>query len=110
DFWATWCPPCRREIPGFISLQKKYEKDGLMVVGVSLDQGGTDAVKRFIQKNGMNYPVVMGNDRVSADYGNIQAIPTTFVIDRSGKIVSKHVGYEEPSVFEQEIKPLLASK
>lgn len=107
DFWATWCPPCRKEIPGFVALQKQYGKDGLAIVGISLDQDGAAKVKKFIKANGMNYPVVMGNEDLSRDYGSIRAIPTTFVIDRAGKIVSKHVGYEDQAVFEKEIKPLL---
>src|SRR5277367_6077030 len=64
DFWATWCPPCRAEIPGLIDLQKAYGKQGLMVVGVSVDQGGTDVIKPFVEKFGMNYPVLVTDDKV----------------------------------------------
>jgi thiol-disulfide isomerase/thioredoxin len=107
DFWATWCPPCRAEIPGFIALQKQYAAQGLSVVGVSLDTAGASVVKTFMQHLGMNYPVVIGNEKTAADYGGITAIPTTFVIDRSGKIVSSHQGYASQVVFESEIRPLL---
>lgn len=107
DFWATWCPPCRGEIPGFIALQKQYEHQGLVVVGVSLDQGGPGVVSSFAKTEGMNYPIVMGDDDVAAEYGDIQAIPTTFVIDRSGKVVAKHEGGTDKATFEGEIKKLL---
>jgi len=107
DFWATWCPPCRAEIPGFIDLQKKYQSQGLTVVGVSMDQDGVDTVKAFVQKMGMNYPVVMADTNVVAAYGNIEAIPTTFIIDRTGRIVNQHLGLTDKAEFEAEIKPLL---
>ena len=82
DFWATWCPPCREEIPGFIDLQKKYANRGLTVVGVSLNQEGADAVQPFVRQSGMNYPVVLGDAKIVAAYGGIESIPTTFLIDR----------------------------
>ena len=110
DFWATWCPPCRAEIPGFIALQKQYAAQGLTVVGVSLDTAGASVVKSFMQHLGMNYPVVIGDEKTAADYGGITAIPTTFVIDRSGKIVTSHQGYASQVVFESEIRPLLNAR
>jgi thiol-disulfide isomerase/thioredoxin len=82
DFWATWCPPCRAEIPGFVAIQKKYADKGFTMIGVSLDQQGPSVVKSFMHSFGMNYPVVMGNPKIVVDYGGITAIPTTFVIDR----------------------------
>lgn len=109
DFWATWCPPCRQEIPGFISLQQKYGKEGLTVVGVALDAEGAKVVAPFIKKNGINYPIVLGNEQVTRAFGGIEAIPTTFIIDREGNIVSKHVGFVPEATFEKEIKPLLKS-
>ena len=107
DFWATWCPPCKAEIPGFVELQKNYSDKGLVIVGVSLDEQGPAVVKPFMKQFGMNYPVVMGDDKIIEDFGGIQAIPTTFVIDRSGKITAKHVGFAPVETFEQEIAPLL---
>ena len=107
DFWATWCPPCRAEIPGFVALQKQYAAQGLTVVGVSLDTTGASVVKSFMQHLGMNYPVVIGDEKIAADYGGISAIPTTFVIDRNGNIVTSHQGYASQVVFESEIRPLL---
>jgi thiol-disulfide isomerase/thioredoxin len=107
DFWATWCPPCKAEIPGFIDIQKKYGDKGVAVVGVSLDQEGPTAVKPFMKQLGMNYPIVMGDDKIVQDFSGIEGIPTTFIIDRSGNVVSKHVGYGDEEAFETEIKPLI---
>jgi peroxiredoxin len=107
DFWATWCPPCRGEIPDFVALQNEYKDKGLVVVGVSVDQGGPGVVSAFAKAQGMNYPVVMGDDAVTAAYGDIQMIPTTFVIDRTGKVAAQHIGGTEKGVFEDEIKKLL---
>ena len=106
DFWATWCPPCRQEIPGFISLQKKYGKQNVVVIGISMDDG-TEVVKRFIDSNHINYPVVMGDEKVATAFEVNEGIPTTFVINPQGEIVSKHVGFTQESAFEKEIKPWL---
>ena len=107
DFWATWCGPCQMEIPGFVDLQKKNKEQGLAVIGVSLDDGGPESVKPYLKRLKVNYPVVIGNTKVTGDYGGIEAIPTTFIINRRGEIVSKHLGYTEEKQFEAEIKPLL---
>jgi peroxiredoxin len=106
DFWATWCPPCVQEIPGFIKLHEKYKDKGVAVVGVSLDQGGWQAVKPFIEKHKVTYPIVLGNMEVAQAY-EIQPIPTTFILDPSGKIVNTLIGYHPPEVFEKEIEALL---
>ena len=110
DFWATWCPPCRAEIPGYIALQEKYRKDGLVIVGISLDQGGPDVVKPFAQQNGINYSLVMGDDGIAAAFGGVEGIPTTFLIDRSGQIRDRKVGAEETAVYEQKIAAVLGEK
>ena len=107
DFWATWCPPCRAEIPGFVELQKKYGKDGLVIVGVSVDQGGADVVKKFITKNKVSYQIVLADGAVVNAFGGIEGIPTTFVIDREGKIQVKEVGFVATEEFEKRIQPLL---
>ena len=107
DFWATWCPPCRKEIPGFVELQKQYGDKGLVVIGVSLDEEGPSVVKRFNEQNNVNYPVVMGDEKVVKAFGGVEGIPTTFIIDRKGNIVKKHVGFAAKEVFEKEIKELL---
>jgi peroxiredoxin len=91
DFWATWCEPCKTEIPGYIELQNKYGKDGLVIVGVSLDQAGPKVVKKFAKENALNYTLVMGSpddlDALSGKPGADIVIPTTFLIDREGRIV-----------------------
>ena len=105
DFWATWCGPCRMEIPGYIELQKKYGKDGLVIIGVSCDtdKHAAQTVKTFAQKAGMNYQVVMGDDDVQAAFGGMDAIPTTFIIDRQGQIRDRKVGAEPTAEYEQTI-------
>jgi len=107
DFWATWCPPCRREIPGFVSIQKKYADKGFTVIGVSVDEQGPSVVKPFMRLLEMNYPVVMGTPKIVVDYGGIEAIPTTFVIDRQGNVVTAYEGFTDQATFESVIAPLL---
>ncbi len=107
DFWATWCAPCRMEIPGLISLQKKYAQRGLVIVGASVDEGGASMVKQFMEKLGMNYPVLLTDEKMQDMFGGIEVVPTTFIIDREGHIVKKYFGLTDESEFEQEIKPLL---
>lgn len=106
DFWATWCPPCRAEIPGFVELQKEYGSKGLVVVGVSLDDN-PEVVASFAKAKGINYPIVMGTQEVAQAYGGIEAIPTTFVIDTNGNVVAQHQGYTDKAEFEAEITGLL---
>ena len=107
NFWATWCPPCQAEIPGFVELQEKYGKEGLVIVGVSLDRAGPATVKGFMQRLNMNYPVVMGDEKIVRDYGGIEALPTTFIINRDGHLTKMHVGYADRQTFEDLIRPLL---
>ena len=112
DFWATWCGPCRIEIPGFVELQNRYRDQGFSVIGISLDTGSDAAgqVREFYKEFKMNYPVAVGDDKVSELYGGILGLPTTFVIGRDGRIYSKHPGATPVSIFEDEIKTLLAAK
>jgi len=106
SFWATWCPPCRAEIPTFNALQKQYGDQGLAVVGISMDDG-PEVVKPFVQKAPINYQVVMGDNKTAEAFGATEGIPTTFIIDREGRIVSRHLGLRSHAEFETEIKPLL---
>ncbi|RMF92604.1 MAG: TlpA family protein disulfide reductase, partial [Candidatus Schekmanbacteria bacterium] len=92
DFWATWCPPCRMEIPDFQTLHNKYSEKGFVMIGVSLDDS-SDIVKKFVNKYQVTYPIVMGNEEVVNLYGGIRGIPTTFIVDKDGKIFKKYVGY-----------------
>jgi len=107
DFWATWCPPCREEIPHFIDLYSQYKGRGLEIIGIALDQNGERTVKEFIAKNKINYTVLLGNNEVSDLYGGIDAIPTTFILDKDANIRKKYIGYTEKRVFETDIKELL---
>lgn len=106
DFWATWCPPCREEIPGFISLQKKYASKGLVVLGLSVDQEAATAAQ-FATENGINYPVLMATAATKAAYGGIRGIPTTFIVGRKGYIYKKYVGAVDAATFEADVKALL---
>ena len=108
DFWATWCYPCRVEIPHFVELYEKYHSKGFEVVGIALDKDGADVVRPFAEKEGISYTVVIGDTDVAEDYGGIRAIPTTFVIDKNGTIYSKYVGVpKDMGVFEEDVKKLL---
>jgi len=102
DFWATWCPPCRAEIPHFNALQAKYRD--VVVIGISLDREGVAAVKPFASENGIAYPLLIGDLETVRAYGNVQSIPTTFVIDQQGRFYSKHIGYKPRAVFERDIQ------
>jgi peroxiredoxin len=92
DFWATWCGPCKMEIPWFIDFERQFKDQGFAVVGVSMDEDGWSAVKPYVQNMKMNYRVVLGDDNVSTAYGGLDSLPTTLLIDRQGKIASVHVG------------------
>ena len=106
DFWATWCDPCREEIPHFVELQQRYASSGLQIVGVSMDDS-PDPVHPFYQQFHMNYPVVMGTAQTGALYGGILGLPITFLIGRDGRIYAKHTGATSLEVFEKEIRSLL---
>jgi len=107
NFWATWCGPCKSEIPGFLKVYDKYKKQGFEIVGISLDQKGWDAVKPFIEKYKLSYPVVIDDGSIAAKYGDIRSIPTSFFIDRKGNITDSHVGYMSEQDFEAKVKKLL---
>jgi thiol-disulfide isomerase/thioredoxin len=115
DFWATWCGPCRMEIPSFIALQNKYRDQGLEIVGVSIDPisprgnpGGAPAVAPFMKSSGINYTILMVNNPVALrGYDVSQGIPTTYVLDRSGRVVRTYIGVKPISVFENDITALL---
>ena len=107
DFWATWCAPCRSEIPGYVALQEKYARAGLVMVGVSLDREGPEVVKKFMTDQKINYQIVLGDEKIVEAFGGVEAIPTTFIIDRQGTIRYRKVGAMPAGEFEAVVTPFL---
>lgn len=106
DLWATWCPPCRKEIPGFINLYNKHKGNGVEIIGIAFDENGLEAVPPFIKKMGINYPVYLGGPDIAESY-DLQAYPTTIMYGKDGKMANKHVGYVSEKEFDDEIGILL---
>jgi cytochrome c biogenesis protein CcmG/thiol:disulfide interchange protein DsbE len=107
DFWATWCGPCRRELPHLKALHERYGKRGLVVLGISVDHQGTDVVRSFVRKHAVTWPTLMADEAVLAAYGDVRAIPTKFVIDRQGRIAGRMMGYVPEERLEAAVRPLL---
>ena len=105
NFWATWCSPCRSEIPGFVDLQNKYDKQGFEIIGISLDDDPKLA-RTFYQQFRMNYPVAIGDAKLAEQYGGILGLPVSFLIGRDGRIYAKHAGEADISLIEREINSL----
>lgn len=107
NFWATWCPPCRKEIPDFTRVYKKYSKQGFVILGLSVDQEGVNPVKTMIKDLAINYPVGMADQKTLEAYGGIRAIPSSFLVDKKGKLTQKVVGGIEEKRLEAMLQPLL---
>jgi peroxiredoxin len=107
NFWATWCVPCKIEIPWFMEFEQQYKNKGFAVLGVAMDDDGWAAVKPYMAAKKMNYRVVMGSDSVATEYGGIEALPTTFVINQDGRIVASHIGLINKDDYLKEIQGLL---
>jgi thiol-disulfide isomerase/thioredoxin len=107
NFWATWCPPCRAEIPDFMKVYDMYKSKGFEIVGIALDEDGWLKVNPFVVKNKINYPVVLGTAEVVQQYGGIEGIPTTFLVDKKGNIIDHQVGMLTKASLEQKLKQLL---
>jgi len=105
NFWATWCPPCREEIPDLVALQEKY-RDRLQIIGVSQDSGSIEEVKRFAAEHKMNYPTVMSTPEIERLFPGVYALPTSFILDRDGKVAQKHIGLLNASLTELETRAL----
>jgi cytochrome c biogenesis protein CcmG/thiol:disulfide interchange protein DsbE len=110
NFWATWCVPCKAEIPWFQEFEKTYSDRGLSVVGVSLDEDGWKVVKPYIDERKISYKMVLGNEQLSVMYGGIDSLPTTFMIDSEGKIAAIHNGLVSKETYRTEIEGLLEAK
>lgn len=107
NFWATWCGPCKVEMPWLVDLEKKYADQGVQIVGVSMDDESKDKVADFAKQMGLNYPVLMGKEALSDKFGGLDGLPTTFYIDRNGKVVESVAGLISKSEIEQNIKRAL---
>jgi peroxiredoxin len=106
-FFATWCPPCRKEIPSLIKLQNKYTSQGFSVIGLSMDENGPKVVRKLIDKEKINYPVLMSDSKTAKDFGGIAGIPTSFLIDREGNVIKRYPGYVPFSMLDKDIKSIL---
>jgi thiol-disulfide isomerase/thioredoxin len=107
NFWATWCGPCKIEMPWFVELQKEYGAQGLQVVGVAMDDSSKDDIAKFAKDMGVNYPVLLGKEAVGDEYGGVPALPESFFISRDGRIVDKIIGLRGKGEFEDAVKKTL---
>ena len=108
NFWATWCEPCKIEMPSLVDLQKKYGPQGLQIVGVAMDDADDKEISTFAHKMGVNYMVLRGTEKVGDLYGGIDRLPMTYYLDRSGKVVDETMGMAGEATFEDAIKRALA--
>ena len=106
DFWATWCAPCRASMPDLNTLQTRYADQGLMVIGLALDEDGTQPVRRFVDQLGVKFRIALANDRILSQYGPIRSAPTTVFINRRGVIVRRVVGYIDQETMDSFIREL----
>ena len=107
NFWATWCGPCKIEMPWFVELQKQYGPQGLQIVGIAMDDASTEDIAKFAKGMGVNYPILLGKESVGQSYGGVGVLPTTYFIDRDGKFVAREFGLQSRSVFVDHIKQAL---
>jgi cytochrome c biogenesis protein CcmG/thiol:disulfide interchange protein DsbE len=107
NFWATWCGPCKIEMPWFVDFQRQYTDQGFTVLAISLDEEGWEVVRPFTEEHKLNFPVLLGSDETAEQFGGVAALPTTFIIDQEGRIFSTHMGLVSKSDYEDEIKELL---
>jgi peroxiredoxin len=110
NFWATWCEPCKIEMPWFVELQKKYEAQGFTVLGVAMDDASPSDIAEFAKKMGVNYPIVIGKETVGDQYGGIPYLPSTFYIGRDGKVVDRVFGLVSRSEIESNIQKAMGSQ
>ena len=106
NFWATYCGPCKVEMPWFVELQKEYGSQGFQIVGVANDDASTEDIAKFAKEMGINYPILIGKDSVSDSY-KVSVLPTSFFVDRDGKLIAREFGLQSRSVFVDHIKQTL---
>src|SRR5579872_6248871 len=104
NFWATWCGPCKIEMPWFVELQKQYGPQGFQIIGVAMDDATTEEIAKFAKEMGVNYPILLGKEAVGESYGGVNVLPTTFFLDRDGKVTAREFGLQSRSVFVDHIK------
>jgi thiol-disulfide isomerase/thioredoxin len=107
NFWATWCGPCKVEMPWFVELQKEYGPQGFQIVGVAMDDASNDDIAKFAKDMGVNYPILLGKEAVGLSYGGVNVLPTTFFLNRDGKVIAREFGLQSRSVFVDHIKEAL---
>ena len=107
NFWATWCEPCKLEMPWFVELENQYGPQGLQVLGVAMDDSGKDVIAKFAKDMGVNYPVLLGKESVGDEYGGLEYLPTSFYIDRDGKVVARVFGLRSRGDIEDWVKQAL---
>ena len=110
NFWATWCHPCKIEMPWFVELQKHYGPQGFQVLGIAMDDASPEDIGKFAKEMGVNYPVLLGTESVGNEYGGVQFLPTTYFVDREGKIVSRIYGLKSRSDIEDDVKTALGTQ
>ncbi|MCM8768663.1 MAG: TlpA family protein disulfide reductase [Candidatus Omnitrophica bacterium] len=106
NFWASWCPPCRREIPDFVKVHQAYRGEGVEFIGIAIDEKIED-IKKIVEQNRVEYPIVLGDEKVQSLYGGINAVPTTFFVNQEGRIIRKKIGAMNQEELEEIIKSLL---
>jgi len=104
NFWATYCEPCKIEMPWFVELQKAYGPQGFQIIGVAMDDASAEDIAKFAKEMGVNYPILLGKESVGQSYGGVTVLPTTFFVDRDGKLIAREFGLQSRSVFVDHIK------
>jgi len=108
NFWATYCGPCKIEMPWFVELQKEYGPQGFQIVGVAMDDASLEDIAKFAKEMGVNYPILLGKESVGQSYGGVSVLPTTFFLDRNGKLIAREFGLQSRSVFVDHIKKAMS--
>jgi thiol-disulfide isomerase/thioredoxin len=108
NFWATYCGPCKIEMPWFVELQKEYGPQGFQIVGVAMDDASTEDIAKFAKEMGVNYPILLGKDSVAEAYGGVTVLPTTFFLDRDGRLIAREFGLRSRSDFVDDVKKALS--